>query len=143
MTKFHCLIDVTSQDIGQYVYYSCLLTRRDVIKFEINFIFLIRLFWCMIKKSRQKLNYLENTEWNLHYSFLNVKELLAQNRHNISSLSDSNAIRTHNHLVYGWTLKHLAKLALFYFFVCFFGQFNKMVEWSLWTKWLWVQILLL
>ena len=31
-------------------------------------------------------------------SFLNVKEILAQNRHDIWSLSDSNGIRTHNHL---------------------------------------------
>ena len=31
----------------------------DVINFEINLIFLIKLFWCMTKKSRQKLKYLE------------------------------------------------------------------------------------
>ena len=33
------------------------------------------------------------------YSFLNVKERLAQNRHNIWSLSHRNGIQTHNHLV--------------------------------------------
>ena len=32
----------------------------DVIKFEINLIFLIKLFWDMTKKSRQKLKYLKN-----------------------------------------------------------------------------------
>ena len=33
------------------------------------------------------------------YIFLNVKEVIAGNRHHIWSLSDSNEIRTHNHLV--------------------------------------------
>ena len=42
---------------------------------------------------------------------LNVKELLAQSRHHIWSLSDSNKIRTHNHLVHKRTLNHLAKAA--------------------------------
>ena len=32
----------------------------DVINFEINFIFLIKPFFCMTKKSRQKHKYLEN-----------------------------------------------------------------------------------
>ena len=45
-----------------------------------------------------------------HYSYLNVKEILAQNRRNIWSLSDCNGIRTHNHLVQKRTLNHLAKL---------------------------------
>ena len=42
---------------------------------------------------------------------LNVKELLAQSRCHIWNLSDSNLIRTHNHLVCKPTLNHLAKLA--------------------------------
>ena len=42
---------------------------------------------------------------------LNVKELLAWSRRHIWSLSDSNGIRTHNHLVRKRTLNHLAKLA--------------------------------
>ena len=42
---------------------------------------------------------------------LNFKELLALNRHHIWSLSDSNKIRIHNHLVHKRTLGHLAKLA--------------------------------
>ena len=45
------------------------------------------------------------------YSFLNVKEFLARNRCIIWSLSDSNGIRTHNHLVCKRTRNHLAKLA--------------------------------
>ena len=42
---------------------------------------------------------------------LSVKELLAWSRPHIRSLSDSNEIRTHNHLVCKQTLNHLAKLA--------------------------------
>ena len=43
---------------------------------------------------------------NLHFRVcLNVKELLARSRRHISSLSDSNRIRTHNHIVVvvGWS----------------------------------------
>ena len=47
---------------------------------------------------------------NWHYiACLNVKELLAGSRHHIWSLSDSNEIRTHNHLVRKRTLNYLAK----------------------------------
>ena len=42
---------------------------------------------------------------------MNVEELLAWSRRNIWSLSDSNVIRTHNHLVRKRRLNHLAKLA--------------------------------
>ena len=45
------------------------------------------------------------------YSCLTVKKRLAQNRRNIWRLNDTNGIRTHNHLVHEWTLKHLPKLA--------------------------------
>ena len=45
------------------------------------------------------------------YSCLNIKELLAQNRHNIWSLNDFNGTQTHNHLVCKQKLNHLAKLA--------------------------------
>ena len=45
------------------------------------------------------------------YSRLNVKELLARNRRDIRSLSDSNWIQTHNQLVRKRTLNHSAKLA--------------------------------
>ena len=40
------------------------------------------------------------------YSCLNVKELLAQNRHKIRSLSDCNWTRTRNHLVCKQTFDH-------------------------------------
>ena len=43
------------------------------------------------------------------FSYLNVKELFTRNRRDIWSLSDSNGIRTHNHLVRKRTLNHLAK----------------------------------
>ena len=42
---------------------------------------------------------------------LNVKELLGWSRDDIWDLSDSKEIRSHNHLVYKWTLKDLAQLA--------------------------------
>ena len=47
---------------------------------------------------------------NLHsIPCLNVKELLARSRGHIRSLSDSNGIRTHNHLVRKRTFNHLPK----------------------------------
>ena len=71
------LIAFTSRDIGQYVYYNCLLTRLWRDKFEINLIFLIKPFCSMTKKSRQKFKYLENEKsfWCeiksvFHFSFL-------------------------------------------------------------------------
>ena len=45
------------------------------------------------------------------YSCLNVEELLARNRCDIWSLSNSNGIWTHNHLVQKRALKNLEKLA--------------------------------
>ena len=45
------------------------------------------------------------------YICLNVKELLPWNWHDIWSLSDSNGIQTHNHLVRKQTLNLLAKMA--------------------------------
>ena len=44
---------------------------------------------------------------------MNVKQFLARSRCHIWILSDSNEIRTHNHLVWKRTLDHLAKLAKF------------------------------
>ena len=61
------------------------------------------------------------------YRWLNVKELLAQNRRYIWSLSDSKRVQTHNHLVLKQTLNHLAKW----------------LRVRLSTKLLWVPILLL
>ena len=43
------------------------------------------------------------------YSCLNVKELLAWNRHKIWKLSDCNWTRTQNDLVHKWTLNDLGK----------------------------------
>ena len=40
MINFHCLDTFTSRDIGQYVYFNCLLTRFHVINFEINLIYI-------------------------------------------------------------------------------------------------------
>ena len=40
-----------------------------------------------------------------------IAKLLVRSRHHIWILSDSNVIRTHNHLVRKRTLNHLAKLA--------------------------------
>ena len=44
------------------------------------------------------------------YIYLNVKELLAQKRHNIRRLCNCNEARTHNHLVRKQTLNHFPKL---------------------------------
>ena len=52
------------------------------------------------------------------HSCLNVKVLLAQNRHKIWSLSDCNWTPTHNYLVHKLSLNHLAKLAKCSFMNC-------------------------
>ena len=39
------------------------------------------------------------------YSSLNNKELLAQNRNHIGTLSDSSRVQTHSHLVCKWTIE--------------------------------------
>ena len=44
-------------------------------------------------------------------SYLNVKEMLARTRRDMSNLSDFNRTPTHNHLVFKGTLKHFAELA--------------------------------
>ena len=67
------------------------------------------------------------------YSCLNIKELLTQNRRDIWSLSDSNGIRIHNHLVRKRILSHLAKSA----------SLTKWLSVRLGTKWMWVRIPLL
>ena len=60
------------------------------------------------------------------YSCLNIKELLARNRRDISNLSDCNGTQTHNHVVRKRTLNHLAKLVpvtvRFLSFVCILYQ---------------------
>ena len=61
---------------------------------------------------------------------LNAKELLAWNRRDIWSLSDSNGIQIHKHLVHKRTLNHLAKLAKNIELCCEYL--------SLWCIWLYV-----
>ena len=61
---------------------------------------------------------------------LNAKELLAQNRRHIWSLSDCNGNRTQNHLVRKQTLNHLAKLA----------SLAKWLSVRLRTNWLWIRV---
>ena len=46
------------------------------------------------------------------YSCLNVQKLLARNRHDIWSLSDSNGVRTHHHLVCKRALNRFVKLVI-------------------------------
>ena len=79
-----------------------------------------------------------------------TKKLLARSLHHIWSLSDSNAIRTHNHLFCKRTLNHLAKLAKWLSCVvntCLYSAFDCIllschVRVSEWTKWLWVRMAL-
>ena len=74
---------------------------------------------------------------------LNAKELLARSRRHIWNLSDSDVIRTHNHLVRKQTLNHLDKMT--YMVECFV-MFECLAKWlsvRLRTKWLWVRIPLL
>ena len=54
--------------------------------------------------------YAFQSESTLH-SCLDVKELFARNRRDISSFIDSYGAQTRNHLVRKQTLNHLAKLA--------------------------------
>ena len=66
----------------------------------------------LLRKAASQL--VESETWEFlsksaQYSCLNVKDLLARNRHDIWSLSDSNRIRTLKHLLRKRTLNHLAK----------------------------------
>ena len=63
---------------------------------------------CQITVSYYHVTYALQSESTL-YSCLNVKELLARNRRDIWSLSGSNGVRSHNHLVCKWTLNHLTE----------------------------------
>ena len=78
------------------------------------------------------------------YSCLNIKELLARNKRDIWSLSDSNGIRTHNHLVGKRTLNHLAKvskwilictvhLTVWYYHVTYAFQSESIPHWWIYT----------
>ena len=63
------------------------------------------------------------------FSCLNAKELLARNKRDILSLSDSNGTRNHNHLPRNWTLNHLAKLATYIFYFIWAYRFLKFSVW--------------
>ena len=70
------------------------------------------------------------SESRLH-SCLNVKELLAWNRCNIWSLSDSNMTLIHNLLACKWPFNHLAKLVKWFSCVvrtCLYGVFDCMSQ---------------
>ena len=58
------LIAFTSLDLGQYVYCNYIAAYYfsvcDVINVEINLIFLIKLFFYVTQKQRQKFKYSEN-----------------------------------------------------------------------------------
>ena len=54
LTQFQCLVAFTSGDIGQYVYCISLWSGCDVTNFEINFIFLIKLFFLHDRKAKTK-----------------------------------------------------------------------------------------
>ena len=67
------------------------------------------------------------------YNYLDVKELLAQNRRKFWKLSDCNWTRTRNHLVCKRTMNHLAELTKW--FRCVLStylhcQFDCMILWS-------------
>ena len=72
----HDQIDFTSSDIGQYVFGIVYFPGCDVIKFEINLIFLVKLFFSTRPKSHDKnLNILRTR--NKHCSsFLKSKSQL-------------------------------------------------------------------
>ena len=74
------------------------------------------------------------SEWihTLKFAWMSRK-LLAWSKCHIRRLSDSNGIRTHNHLVCKQTVNHLAKLV----------SLAKWLNGRLQTKWLWVRIPLL
>ena len=79
------------------------------------------------------------SKWIYSIVCMNVRELLAQCRRHVWSSSDSNEIRTHNHLVPKRTLNHLAKLAkwwscavstyLYDAFVCMLSRYVQVSEW--------------
>ena len=77
-------------------------------------------FTCMLLSRHVRVS-----EWIFTLWLPECQELLAQNRHDIWSLSDSNEIWTYNHLVHKQTLYHLTKLVKTKFVYC---------KWY-WFKW--------
>ena len=78
LTKCHCMVAFTSQDIGQYVYCNYFLTRLWNMKFQINLIFLIKPFLLYDQKVKIKnLNILRTKcllRWNKKHFSSFVKE---------------------------------------------------------------------
>ena len=60
MTKFHYLIPLPFETLGNMCIAIVCFTGCDVINFEIYLIFLIRPFFYMTENLRQKFKYLEN-----------------------------------------------------------------------------------
>ena len=63
MSKFHCLVALLRDILDNVcIVIVCVIitTGRDVKNFEINLNFLIKLLFCLTKRSRQKFKYLEN-----------------------------------------------------------------------------------
>ena len=141
MTAFY------SCDIRQYVYYNYNFSSR----------------WGQTFWNKSKLLYviiMSGTNFRVSphsIVWLNVKELFARSRGHIWCLSESNVIRTHNHLVCKRTLNHIAKLAKWPFsqtgqtghLVKLATELNHLANLAKWlsvrlqTKWLWVRITLL
>ena len=76
----------------------------------------VKLYWLITKPAKLLNMFATVCSFHVTYAFqsestlyicLNVKELLAQRRREIWSLSDSNGTRTHNNLVRKRTLNHL------------------------------------
>ena len=59
MTKFNCLIVLLEVLDNKCIAIVC-FPGCDVIDFETNLTFLIKLIFCVTKKSRQKFKYAEN-----------------------------------------------------------------------------------
>ena len=75
LTKCHCLVVFTLRAIEQYMYCNCLLTRLWRHNFEINFMFLIKLFFLHGQKVKTKIEMSREQ-----------KELLRWNKNHFSNL---------------------------------------------------------
>ena len=90
-----------------------IIFKRWTFKGSIWSMSLVQRFWSLdtlLTLCYYHVTYLFQSESTL-CSCLNVKELPAWNKHDIWSLSGSNVIRSHNHLVRERIPNHLAKLA--------------------------------
>ena len=80
---------------------SWILSMKRAVKF-------FKMFSCCVFLSCHICVWSESTLWGS----LNVKDLLARNRHDIIRVSDCNRTQTHNHLVCKRTLNHFTKLSV-------------------------------